>query len=199
MEEDKKTDNIETTEVKTESKYKGYKPQKGVTPPWDPFDPEKRKKRITIREKKFLMMLSTTGSLQEAFRAAYKVSPHSDKKIENARVSAMANQVLTRLRKKAPELTAASTFEDITPEFVKKGIMDLYTRSKEKGEMHIEKGVLELMGKMHAMFTDKKVVDSTVKGVVETIYQESDDDMPVKDERMGRAEIEEKFGNIPKA
>ena len=45
-------------EEKKESKYKGYKPEKGKTPPWDPFNPEKRKKRMTIKERKFLFLLS---------------------------------------------------------------------------------------------------------------------------------------------
>lgn len=189
----------EIKEKPEKSQYAGYKVKKGETPPWDPFNPEKRKKRITIREKKFLLMLSTTGSLQEAYRSAYKVTPMSDKKLEGARVTAMANQVLARLKKKSPELTAKMTFEDITPDFVRKGLLDLYGRSKEKGDMTVEKGVLELMGKLYAMFTEKHQVDNKIKGVVENIYKESDDDFPRKDERINRLDIENQLHDIPKA
>ena len=161
-------------------------------PAHDPFNPEKRKNRITLRERKFLYLLSQTGSLQEAFRSVYKVKHHDDKRIESAHVGAMANQVLARLRRKSPELVAAFTFEDITPEFVKKGILDLYYRAKESNNMHIEKGTLELMGKINAMFTEKHVSDVRILDTIKSVYKETDEDMPDehKDDRVGRPEIE---------
>lgn len=159
-----------------------------------PFDPENRKNRITIRERKFLYLLSQTGNLQESFRSVYKVKLHSDKRIEAAHVGAMANQVLARLRKKSPELVAAFTFEDITPDFVKKGILDLYYRAKETNNMHIEKGTLELMGKINAMFTEKHVSDVRILDTIKSVYKETDEDFPDhKDNRVSRPEIE----NLP--
>ncbi len=179
-------------EKKEKSKYAGYKPQKGVTPPWDPFNPEKRKKkgRMTIRERKFLYMLSQTGSLNDAFRSAYKVTPMPDKKLEATRVTAMANQVLARLKRKVPELTEKMTFEDITPDFVRKGILDLNKRARDKGDLNIETRTWELMGKMHAMFTDKIRSETKITEVVDTIYQETDEDMPRKDDRLARVDID---------
>lgn len=166
-------------------------PEKGIMPSHRPFDPAKRKNRITLRERKFLYLLSQTGSLQESFRSVYKVKHHDDKRIESAHVGAMANQVLSRLRKKSPELVAAFTFEDITPEFVKKGILDLYYRAKESNNMHIEKGTLELMGKINAMFTEKHVTDIKITDVIKNVYKETDEDFPEhKDDRVGRPEID---------
>jgi len=187
--EDKKEQDTAGVWDEDEKKYKGYKPTKGITPSWNPFDPEKRKKRVTIREKKFLMVLSTTGSLQEAYKAAYTVKDYGDKKLQSARVGALANQVLRRLKGKAPELVAALTFEDITPDFVKKEMLKLY--NKDEASIHEKTRLLELMGKTQAMFTDKKVIDARIEEVMNDIYQESDDDFPMKDERKGRIEIEE--------
>ena len=184
---------------KVESKWKGYKPVKGQTPPWDPFNPEHRKKRTTIRERKFLAILSTTGSLQDAYRGAYKVKPMGDRKLESARVTSQANQILRRLRDKVPELVEKFTFEDITPDFVKKGILDLNKRARDKGDLNIEARTWELMGKMNAMFTDKQIVDTKIREVVDHVYRETMDDMPMKDERIGRGELEDDLNNIGRA
>ena len=180
-------------EIKTEpyqdenGKWKGYKPEKGVVPPWNPFNKE-RKKRMTIRERKFLMDLSTTGSLQEAYRAAYTVKPNPDKKLESARITAIANQVLSRLRKKFPELVEAMLFEDITPDFVRKEMMKLY--KNDIATIGERTRILELMGKIHGMFTDKQVVESSIKQIVGDIYRETDEDFPVEDDRLSRLDIE---------
>jgi hypothetical protein len=167
-------------------------PEKGRMPSHDPFNPEKRKNRITLRERKFLYLLSQTGSLQVAFRSVYKVKHNDDKRIESAHVGAMANQVLTRLRRKSPELVSAFTFGDITVDFVKKGILDLYYRAKDSNNMHIEKGVLELMGKINAMFTEKHVSDIRILDTIKSVYKETDADMPDehRDDRVSRSEIE---------
>lgn len=179
-------------------KWEGYKPTKGVAPPWKPFDKKRKANRLTIRERKFLMVLSTTGNMSEAYRSAYTVKHHADKKIDAARVHSMANVVLNRLRKKSPELIAQFLFEDITPEFVRKEMMGLY---KNEGATVAERTrILELMGKMHAMFTDKNIQQTTIKDMNETLYKESEEDFPEKkDERFGRQDItDDIFNDIPK-
>lgn len=174
-----------------ELKWKGYKATKGFAPPWNPFNPENRRKRTTVNERKFLMVLSTTGSINEAFRAVYKIPVHPDKRIENARIQAMGSQILTRLRSKAPALVAAFTFEDITPEFIKKEYMKLY--GSEHATIAEKRAILSDMAKMHAMFSDKIVLDNKIRDSVDSLYKESDDDFPDhKDERINRAQIEEK-------
>jgi hypothetical protein len=174
---------------KETGRWEGYKPQKGVTPPWNPFSQEGRKNRITMKERKFMMMVSTTGSLHDAYKATYKVKEYPNKKIESARIGALANQVLRRIRNKAPELVAAMTFEDITPDFVKKEMLKLY--NQEDASIHEKTRLLELMGKTQAMFTDKIQSDTKIRGMVDTIYKETDEDFPEKDERIGRLEIED--------
>lgn len=162
-----------------------YIPEKGKIPAHDPFNPEKRRNRITIRERKFLYLLSTTGNLQESFRSVYKVKHHDDERIEAAHVGAMANQVLKRLRNKAPELVAAFTFEDISPDFVKKEMMKLY--NADSTATHEKIRLLELMGKTQALFTDKHVVDTKITDVIKNVYKETDEDFPEhKDERIDR-------------
>lgn len=181
-----------------ESPYAGYKPQKGVTPPWNPFDPARRQNRVTIKERKFLMVLSMTGKLVDAYRAAYKVKDYPDKQLERARVNAMAQQVLARLKKKAPELVAAFTFDDITPDFVKKEMLKLYNKEDVKDADKIR--LLELMGKTQAMFTDKNIVETKIQEVVDQIYKEGDEDFPMRDDRLTRADIEEGIlSKYPKA
>ncbi len=173
-------------------KWKNYKPKKGVTPPWQPFDPERRKGRLTIKERKFLYMLSKTGNINKSYKSVYKYTKFDDKKLENVRIGSMANVKLKRLKEKSPELVAAFTFEDITPDFVRKGLLDLYGRAKDTGNMHIEKGVLELMGKIHALFSEKQIYKEEVKEVIGDIYQENDSDMPGNqvDESLSRTEID---------
>lgn len=168
-------------------KWKNYRAKKGVTPPWKPFDNPK-KKRITIKERKFLFMLSKTGNLKAAYKSAYTVKDYGDPKLEHARINALAHQVLARLKDKAPELVAAFTFEDITPDFVKKELMGLYKNSEST--IHEKTRILELMGKTQAMFTDKVQTETKIKEVIEQVYRESDDDFPEIDERLDRLEIE---------
>lgn len=174
-------------------KWKGYKPKKGMKPNWDPFNPEKRKGRLTINEKKFLYLLSKTGNINKSYKSVYRYTKLDDKKLENARIGSAASIKIKRLKEKSPELVAAFTFEDITPDFVRKGLLDLYGRAKESGNMHVEKGVLELMGKIHALFSEKQIYKEEVKEVIGDIYQENDSDMPGKqvDESLSRTEIDE--------
>ncbi|MEK6897506.1 MAG: hypothetical protein AABW93_03170 [Nanoarchaeota archaeon] len=189
MEENKEVNKIEEPK---ESPWKGYKPKKGVTPPWDPFNPEKRKKRMTMSEKKFLYVLSSTGNMSEAYRAAYKHRVLPDKRMDNARVYAMANQILERVRRKFPLEVSQMLFEDITPDFVRRELMNLF---KNEGSTVGEKTrIIELMGKIHGMFTDKQIVESRIKDLVKDIYQETDDDMPMHDSRLSRIEIDENIG-----
>jgi hypothetical protein len=174
-----------------ESKWKGYKATKGFSPPWNPFNPENRRKRTTVNERKFLMVLSTTGSINEAFRAVYKIPVHPDKRIENARIQAMGSQILARLKAKAPALVSAFTFEDITPDFIKKEYMKLY--NSDHATIAEKRAMLSDMAKMHAMFSDKIVLDNKIRDSVDSLYKESDDDFPDhKDERISRTQIEEK-------
>lgn len=168
-------------------KWEGYRPEKGKTPPWKPFDAARRKNRVTLRERKFMMMLSTTGKMQEAYRAVYTVKDYGSPKITEMRVAALANQVLRRIRKKAPELVAALTFEDITPDFVKKEMLKLYNNSESS--IHEKTRLLELMGKTQAMFTDKIQTETKVREIIGTVYKESEDDFPEQDNRIGRIEM----------
>lgn len=209
MQDDKKTENNSVDDNKklftkdnphpsgaywdpSEEKWRGYRPTKGYSPPWNPFTNKERKPRVTINEKKFLMVLSQTGNMQEAFRAVYKIPKHQDKRLENARISSMASHVLTRIRKKAPELVAAFTFDDITPDFIKKEMMKLY--SNDHATIPERTRLLELMGKTQAMFTDKVVQDLKVREVVEQVYEESDEDFPKhEDQRLSRLDVEKKI------
>jgi hypothetical protein len=183
----------EAEPVKKESQWKGYKVKKGEMPPWSPFKKEnqkKRKRRLTIRERKFLYVLSKTGSMKEAYLAAYTVKDYGDKKLQAARVSAMAQQVLARLKEKAPELTRELTFGEISSEFVKKGLLDLL--NNPTASIHEKTRIYELIGKMNDvnMFSDKHIVETRVKEIVKTVYKEGDEDFPIHDERRGRDEID---------
>lgn len=173
------------------NKWKGYRPKAGYSPPWMPFRQGPRKRKVTINEKKFLMVLSQTGSMNEAFRAAYKVTPYPDKRIEKARITAMATQILRRLKDKAPELVSAFTFDDINPDFIKHEMLKLY--KSDHATISEQTRLLELMGKTQAMFTDKVMSDTRIREVVDPIYQETDEDFPENkiDERKTRLEIEE--------
>ena len=174
----------------TEEKWRGYKAKKGFRPPWNPWRPDvMRRKKLTINERKFLLILSVTGNTTEAYRGVYKITPMDNKKLEGARVRAAANRLLDRLRKKAPEYVKAFAFEDITPEFVRTEFMKLYNHDHITISEKIR--VLELMGKTQAMFTEKNIIQETVKKVIDDVYTESDDDFnELEDSRKGRAEIE---------
>lgn len=172
-------------------KWRNYHPQKGVKPPWDPFNPQNRKNRLTMNEKKFLYVLGKTGKLHEAYMAVYKVKDYGNPSLQRSRVQAMASQVLARLRRKAPELTQAATFDDISVDFVKKELLRLY--HSDDASIHEKTRLLELMGKTQAMFTDKQVVDTKIREVVGQVYTESDEDFPSIDQRLNRLEIEEKI------
>lgn len=173
-------------------KWKGYKARKGVTPPWDPFNPERKRGRLTINERKFLYVLGKTGNLSEAYKSSYKVKDYGDPVLQKARVNAMANQVLARLRRKEPELTKSTTLEDITVDFVKQELLKNYQNPEATiGE---KTRLLELMGRHKIMFSDKHVVESKVQEVAEQVFTESDDDFPEIDERKHRLEIDDEVG-----
>lgn len=172
------------------NKWKGYKATKGLKPPWDPYNHGHKKTKVTINERKFLMVYSQTGKLAEAFKAVYKYTQYPDKRIEDGRVRALAEQVLRRIKNKAPELVAAFTFEDITPDFIKKEYMKLYNH--DHATIGEKRAMLADMAKMHAMFTDKIVTDQKIREVVNPVYSESDDDFPDRvDQRLGRVITED--------
>lgn len=172
------------------NKWKGYKATKGMKPPWDPYNHGHRKTKVTINEKKFLMVLSQTGSMTEAFKATYKYTQYPDKRIEGGRIRALAEQVLRRIKNKAPELVAAFTFDDMTPDFIKREMLKLY--SHDHATIGEKTRLLELMGKTQAMFTDKVISDTKIREVIDPIYTESADDFPDQaDKRQGRIEIED--------
>jgi len=169
--------------------WKGYKAMKGYAPPWNPYSGAHRKRKVTINEKKFLMVLSQTGNLIDAFKSVYKFQTYPDKRMENARCAALATQVLTRLKTKCPELVAAFTFDDITPDFIKKEFLKLYNH--DHATIGEKTRLLELMGKTQAMFTDKILTDQKIREVVDPIYTETAEDFPDEraDERIGRLEV----------
>lgn len=178
-------------------RWHDYKSVKGISPPWLPYHASRRRysRKTTINERKFLMILSQTGNLFEAFRAVYKFGYHPDKRIERARVYSQAKKVLERIKKKEPELVAAFTFNDVNPDYLKKEMMKLYHH--DHATIGEKTRLLELMGKTQAMFTDKIVSDTKIREIIEPVYQESSDDFPDKvDERRGRIEIEEEKINF---
>ena len=137
-----------------------------------------------------MAMLSKTGSMQEAYRAVYKVKDYGNPKLESSRVGALANQVLRRIREKDPQFAAEMTFEDITADYVKKGLIDLKNRAQQAGNMNVEARMWELMGKTQAIFTDKVVSDTKITEVTNAIYKETDEDFPEIDKRISREEME---------
>ena len=170
-------------------KWKGYKATKGLKPPWDPYNHGHKKTKVTINERKFLMIYSQTGNIAEAFKGVYKFTQYPDKRIENGRVRALAEQVLRRIKNKAPELVAAFTFEDMTPDFIKKEYMKLYTH--DHATIGEKRAILADMAKINAMFTDRVVTDQKIREVVNPVYTESDDDFPDRiDQRKNRLDIE---------
>lgn len=167
----------------------------------DNFNPEKRRGRVTMKERKFLTILAMTCNLSESYRAVYKFTPNENKKLEAASVHSAAYKVLKRLKEKAPELVAAVTFENLNPEFVTKAILDLYARAKEKDNMNIEARTVEMMAKTQNMFKETNVIETKITDIVGQVYKETDADMPVKDNRMGLQEFNDKYlkkGDIPK-
>ena len=158
--------------VPEENKWQGYRPKKGVAPPWLPFDIrrrnlEKSRNRITINEHKFLLIYSQTGSATEAWKAVYKYNVYQDKRLEDARIRMAAKRKIDRIRKKDPRLTAEYLFEDITPEYIKKEMQKLYQH--DHATIGEKLRALELMGKTQAMFTDKIVSDIKIKDSVKEI------------------------------
>ena len=136
------------------------------------------------------MILSQTGSISAAFRGVYKIRAHLDKAIENARVRSIGSRVLERIKKKNPAMVAAFTFDDVTPDFIKKEMMKLY--SSDHSTIAEKTRLLELMGKTQAMFTDKVISDTKIREVVDPIYKEREDDFPdQKDDRLSRLDIEQ--------
>lgn len=170
-------------------RWKGYKATKGLKPPWDPYSRAHKRIKITLNEKKFLYVLSQTGRMTEAFKAAYKFTEYPDKRVENGRIRAMAEQVLRRIKLKAPELVASFTFEDMTPDFIKKEYMKLYNH--DHATITEKRAILADMAKINAMFTDKVVSETKIREVIDPIYRESDEDFPERiDNRKSRIEIE---------
>ena len=173
------------------NRWRGYKARKGFHPPWNPFDNKYRKPRgLTVNERKFIGIFSTTGNMSEAFRATYKIKPYPDKRLEAARVRSLAHRVLERARKKDPEYVKAFLFEEVTPDFVKKEYMSLYR--SDHATIAEKRAMLSDMAKINAMFTDKVVTDQRIREITEPVYAEADEDFPeMKDLRYGRQEIEE--------
>jgi hypothetical protein len=174
-----------------DQRWHGYKARKGFHPPWNPFDNKYRKPRgVSVNERKFVYIYSQTGNMSEAFRAVYKIKPYPDKRLESARVRSMAHRVLERVRRKDPKLVAELLFEDVTPDFVKKEMYKLY--NSDHSTIAEKTRLLENMGKMHAMFTDKVVTDQKIREITDPVYTEAEEDFPdTKDLRYGRVEIEE--------
>lgn len=170
-------------------KWKGYKATKGVTPPWRPYNPEYRKGKVTINERRFLMVYSQTGNKIEAFKASYRYTQYPDKRIENARIAALAGQVLTRIKAKAPELVSAFTFDDMTPEYIKREYLKLYNH--DHATIGEKRSILADMAKINAMFTEKIITDQKIREVVDPIYTESEEDFNSDkvDERKNAIEI----------
>ena len=180
--------------VPEENKWRGYTPKKGVAPPWMPFDSrrrdaEKNKHRITINERKFLMIYSQTGSATEAWKAVYKYNVYQDKRLEDGRIRMAAKRKIDKIRKKAPELTEAFLFEDVTPDYIKKEMMKLYNH--EHATIGEKLRALELMGKTHAMFTEKVISDVRIKESVKEVYKESESDFSSQgDQRLSRLQTD---------
>jgi len=159
----------------------------------DNFNPEKRRNRITLYERKFLAVLALTCNKSEAFRAVYKVAHQENKQLEAAYVHSEATKVLKRIKRKSPELYAAATFENITPDFVTKAILDLYGRAKEKEDMNIETRVVDMMAKTQNMFKETSVIETKVQDVIKNVYKETDDDMPTEDKRVDLQQFNERY------
>lgn len=151
----------------------------------DNFNPEKRRNRVTMKEKKFLQILALTCNKQEAYKAVYKYTPQENKRLEAASINSAADKILKRLRVKAPDLVAAVTFENVNPEFITKAILDLFSRAREKGDMNIEARVIEMMAKTQNMFKETNVIETKIQDTIKSVYKESADDMPKRDERIG--------------
>lgn len=177
-------------------KWTGYRAQKGVTPNWRPFDADQKDKahKLTFKERKFLSMLSVTGELATAYRAAYRVKDYGNKALENSRVHANAMKVIRRLRTKAPDLVNALTFQEFSDmDTVKRGLIELY--HDPKATIHEKTRILELVGKTYAGFSDKVQTETKITEVIKTVYKESDEDFPdVKDNRIGHPDMAELIG-----
>lgn len=172
-----------------ENKWKGYKAMKGVSPPWVPYSKKRIRTEPNMREKKFMWILSKTASLAEAYRATYRARIYEDKRIESAKARDLGEQVLRRIKKNFPEWVKAFTFSDFTPDFIRSEMMNLY--SSDHASIAEKTRLLELMGKTEAMFTEKKIIDTKIRGIVESLYAETDDDFPeYRDDRVGRIEVE---------
>lgn len=185
--------------VPEESKWKGYKPKEGVSPPWLPFnikrrDLEKERNKVTLNEKKFLMVYSQTGSATEAWKSVYKYNVYQDKRMEDARIRIAAKRKIDKIRKKAPDLVQAFLFEDITPEYIKREMQKLYNH--DHATIGEKLRALELMGKTQAMFTEKVISDVSIKEKVKEVYRESNDDFPEQaDQRLTREQTDRNLLN----
>lgn len=176
-------------------RWKGYKATKGLKPPWDPYNHAHRKRKLTFNEKKFLYIYSQTGKLSDAFKSTYKYTQYPDKRVEDGRVRALAEQVMRRIKEKAPDLVAAYCFDDMTPDWIKREYMKIYNH--DHATIGEKRAILADMAKINAMFTDKVITDTKIREVIQPVYAETADDfVDVADERKSRADIDP---NIPVA
>ena len=172
-----------------ENRWRGYKAKKGVSPPWVPYSKKRIRTEPNIKERKFMWILSKTGSVTEAYRSCYRIKIHEDKRLEAAKARSLGEQILRRIKKNFPEWVKAFTFSDITPDFIKSEMMNLY--SSDHATIAEKTRLLELMGKVEAMFTEKKIIDTRIREIIEPLYAETDEDFPEhKDERVSRVGIE---------
>ena len=181
-----------------ELKWKGYKAVKGMSPPWVPYSKKRIRTEPNIKEKKFVMILSKTGSITEAYRACYRVKIYDDKRIEAAKAHVLGKQVLERIKKNFPEWVKTFSFSDITPDFIRDQYMNLY--NSPHATIAEKKAILDSMSKIEKLFSDSAAVDIKIREVINPMYQESDADFPeYKDNRITRVGAEESNENIPSA
>ena len=83
---------------------------------------------------------------------------------------------MRRIKDKDPKLVASVTFDDMTPDFIKKEYMKLYNH--EHATIGEKRAILADMAKINAMFTDKVVAETKIKEIVDPIYSEASDDFP---------------------
>lgn len=171
-----------------EQKWRGYKAVKGVSPPWVPYSQKRIRTEPNLREKKFMWILSKTGSIYEASKSTYKVKHYEDKRIEAARLVTKGKQVLTRLKRTFPDFVKAFSFSDFGPDFIRNNYLELLQNPNATiGE---RKGVLDSMAKLEQLFSEKKIVDVRIREVINPVYKETDSDMPDNDNRLSKIALE---------
>jgi hypothetical protein len=172
-----------------ELKWKGYKAVKGMSPPWVPYSKKRVRTEPNLRERKFMWILSKTGSITEAYRSTYLVKQYDDKRIEAARARANGQNILARIKKNFPDWVKAFSFADITPDFIRDQYMNLF--NSPHATIAEKKGILDSMSKIEKLFSDNAAIDIKIREVVNPVYQESDSDFPThQDDRVGRTGAE---------